>query len=71
MTTGDSSRPEKKRRPQDKWDEKAGVAPKTYKVNKEVAAQFQIACKKKGVAMGTQLTNMMKAFIEEVDATEV
>ena len=46
---------EKKNRPQDKWDEKAGLVPKTYKVDKEV-----------GVAMGTQLTRMMKEFIEEV-----
>lgn len=57
----------KKVRPQDKWDAKAGVISKTYKVNKEVAQQFQIACKKADVAMGTQLTKMMKAFIEEVN----
>lgn len=57
----------KKVRPQDKWDAKAGVISKTYKVNKEVAQQFQIACKKADVAMGTQLTKMMKEFIEEVN----
>lgn len=57
----------KKVRPQDKWDAKAGVISKTYKVNKEVADRFQVACKKAGVAMGTQLTKMMKEFIEEVN----
>lgn len=58
---------EKKRRPQDRWDEKAGVIPKTFKVDKKVAEEFQNACKKSGVAMGTQLTKMMKEFIEEVE----
>lgn len=61
---------EKKNRPQDKWDAKAGLVPKTYKVNKEVAEGFKTACKKSGVAMGTQLTKMMKEFIEEVKASE-
>lgn len=60
----------KKIRPQDKWDAKAGVISKTYKVNKEVARQFQIACKKAGVAMGTQLTKMMGEFIEQVNEGE-
>lgn len=57
----------KKVRPQDKWDAKAGVTAKTYKVNKEVAEAFQMACKKAGVAMGTQLTKMMQEFIEKVN----
>lgn len=61
---------EKKRRPQDKWDEKAGVAAKTYKVNKKVAEEFQDACKRSGVAMGTQLTKMMEQFIAEVKELE-
>lgn len=61
---------EKKSRPQDKWDAKAGVISKTYKVNKSVAEEFQIACKKSGVAMGTQLTSMMKEFIEKVNKEE-
>lgn len=58
---------EKKRRPQDRWDEKAGVISKTFKVDKKVAEEYQNACKKSGVAMGTQLTKMMKEFIEEVE----
>ena len=55
---------EKKNRPQDKWDEKAGLVPKTYKVDKEVAEEFKEVCKEVSVAMGTQLTRMMKEFIE-------
>ena len=58
---------EKKRRPQDKWDEKAGMISKTYKVNKNVAEEFQKACKKSSVSMGAQLTKMMEQFIQEVD----
>ena len=58
---------EKKQRPQDKWDEKAGLVPKTYKINKEVAEEFKEACKESGVAMGTQLTKLMKQFVEEVN----
>lgn len=56
---------EKRKRPQDKWDAKAGMIPKTYKVNKKVAEEFREACKKADVAMGTQLTKMMKDFIEQ------
>lgn len=53
-----------KTRPQDKWDMKAGVISKTYKVSKKVAEEFQVACKKSGIAMGTQLTKMMQEFID-------
>jgi len=56
---------EKKQRPQDKWDAKAGLAAKTYKVDKQTAEEFQEACKKAGVAMGTQITAMMREFIEK------
>lgn len=59
------NRNEKKVRPQDKWDSKAGLAPKTYKVDKKVAEEFKEACKTADVAMGTQLTKMMKEFIEK------
>ena len=44
---------ENKLRPQDKWDAKAGVISKTYKVNKNVAEEFQIVCKSASV---TELT---------------
>lgn len=56
---------ESKKRPQDKWDAKAGLVAKTYKVNKEAAEEFQRCCKAQGIAMGTQLTKMMQDFIKE------
>lgn len=61
---------ESKARPQDKWDAKAGLIPKTYKVNKEVAEEFQRFCKTKGVAMGKQLTKMMDEFIKEAKSKQ-
>ena len=50
---------EKKNRPQDKWDEKAGLVPKTYKVDKEVAEEFKEVCKEVGVAMGLSLIHIL------------
>lgn len=58
---------QKKARPQDKWDAKAGVISKTYKIDKATAIRFQEACQMSGVAMGTQLTKMMKQFIDETE----
>ncbi|WP_251393056.1 hypothetical protein [Mediterraneibacter agrestimuris] len=61
---------EKKIRPQDKWDKKAGVAAKTYKVNAETAEEFKEACKAAGISMGTQLSKMMREFIDDVNQRE-
>lgn len=58
---------ERKKRPQDKWDKKAGVISKTYKINEKTAEEFKEACAKAGVSMGTQLTRMMNDFIMEVN----
>lgn len=57
----------KRNRPQDKRDKKAGLIWERYKVNEQVAEEFRQACKEAGVAMGTQLTKLMKQFIEEVN----
>lgn len=56
---------EKKVRPQDKWDAKAGLVSKTYKVDEKVAEEFRAVCKSKGIAMGTQITKMMNEFIDQ------
>lgn len=56
---------DKKTRPQDRWDAKAGLRAKTYKVDAKTAEEFQAACKKKNVAMGTVITRMMREFIEQ------
>ena len=58
---------EKKTRRQDKWDAKAGMTAKTYKVNKKIAEEFADACKKREVSIGGQLTKMMREFVEEMN----
>ena len=56
---------EKKIRPQDKWDAKAGMVPKTYKVKKEDAEAFAKACKENKVAVGVTLSQLMRAYVEQ------
>ena len=53
---------EKKIRPQDKWNEKAGLISKSYKLKREVVEEFADACNKAGVSQAGQLTKMMKEF---------
>ena len=56
---------EKKTRPQDKWDMKAGVSAKTYKVNTAGAEEFKKVCKELHLSQGPALTKLMQQFIEE------
>lgn len=56
---------EKKIRPQDKWNAKAGLISKSYKLKREVVEQFAEACENAGVSQAGQITKMMKEFIEE------
>ena len=62
---GGSIMEEKKIRPQDKWNEKAGYISKSYKLKKPVVEAFAAACEKAGVSQAGQLAKMMQAFIEE------
>ena len=55
---------EKKIRPQDKWNAKAGYISKSYKLKREVVEQFAEACEKADVSQAAQLTKMMNEFIE-------
>lgn len=61
---------EKKIRPQDRWDAKAGVTAKSYKVDRKTADEFKKTCKRLGISMGPQLTKMMREFIEQNKETE-
>lgn len=58
---------EKKIRPQDKWNAKAGLISKSYKLKKELTEEFAKACDKAGVSQAGQISKMMKQFIEEVN----
>lgn len=55
---------EKKARAQDKWDAKAGMVAKTYKVKKASADRFADACKERGVSMGIKLGELMELFAD-------
>lgn len=61
---------EKKVRPQDKWNAKAGLISKSYKLKKELTEEFAEACNKAGVSQAGQITKMMKEFIKEVGTSE-
>lgn len=61
---------EKKTRPQDKWDAKAGLMSKSYKLKREVVEQFASACEAAGVSQAGQITKMMNEFIEEMNQKE-
>ena len=56
---------EKKTRAQDKWDEKAGIVPKTYKLDKATAEAFKDTCSRLKLGQGPVITNLMKEFIEQ------
>ena len=56
---------EKKIRPQDKWNAKAGLISKSYKLKRELAEAFADACEKAGVSQAGQLSRMMSDFIEK------
>lgn len=48
-----------------KYEQKAGWISKSYKLKRELVEQFAEACEKAGVSQAGQISEMMKAFIEE------
>lgn len=58
---------DKKVRPQDRWNEKAGLISKSYKLKREVVEEFKVACDKAGVSQASQITKMMQEFINSVN----
>lgn len=55
----------KKQRPQDKWDAKAGVKTRGYKLHTAIADQFRDACKSAGISQARALEQLMQEFIEQ------
>lgn len=51
-----------------KYEAKVGLVSKSYKLKREVVEAFALACEKCGVSQSGQLTAMMQAFIDEVNA---
>ena len=55
-----------KKRPQDRWNEKAGLISKSYKLKKELTEEFAEACESAGVSQAGQISKMMRAFIKDI-----
>lgn len=49
-----------------KYEAKAGWISKSYKLKKETVEAFARACDKAGVSQAGKLTEMMNAFVNEV-----
>lgn len=54
-----------KTRAQDRWDEKAGIVPKTYKINKNTAEEFKQTCSRLNLGQGPVISKLMREFIEQ------
>jgi hypothetical protein len=52
---------------QQRYDEKNGLIPKTYKLHERIVIDFKKACVKSNISQGTQLEKLMLSFIREVD----
>ena len=50
----------------DKYQKKAGLISKSYKLKKDVADRFAAACDKAGVSQAAKITELMEKFISEV-----
>ena len=54
-----------------KYQQKAGYISKSYKLKKDVIESFKAACYKAGVSQASQITKLMKEFIDETNINEV
>lgn len=52
---------------QQRYDEKNGLVPKTYKLHKKIVIDFKKACSTSNISQGAQLEKLMLSFIREVD----
>ena len=57
----------KKETPQDRWQKKAGLISKSYKLKKELVEKFSTACRKAGISQAAQLSKIMQEFILTVN----
>lgn len=48
-----------------KYEKKAGWMSKSYKLKREVVEEFARACEEECVSQASQLTKMMKEFVEK------
>ena len=51
----------------EKYQKKAGWMTKGFKIKRELADEFAEACETAGVSQASKISELMKAFIEEVN----
>ena len=51
--------------PQERWQKKVGYMSKSYKLKKDLVGDFASTCERLGVSQASQLTALMKDFIEQ------
>lgn len=56
---------EKKIRPQDRWDAKAGVKTRGYKLHTALADEFRDTCRRVGISQARAMEQLMQGFIDE------
>lgn len=49
----------------EKWQKKVGIISKSFKLKKELTDEFKEACEKAGVSQASQISKMMREFIDE------
>lgn len=49
---------------QNAWNEKAGYISKSYKLKRDLVEEFARTCDNMGVSQASQLTKMMREFID-------
>lgn len=54
----------------EKYQKKAGWMTKGFKLKRDIAEEFEEACKEVGVSQASKITELMKQFIEEVKTSE-
>ena len=55
---------ENKYKAQEEYEKRKNIAPKAYKLNRDLTEAFSRACKKAGRSQASVLTEMMENFIE-------
>lgn len=50
----------------EKYQKKAGYMTKGFKIKREVAENFAVACEKAGISQAAQITKMMQEFSKSI-----
>ncbi len=50
---------------QEEYEKRKNIAPKAYKLNRDLAEEFSDTCKKVGRSQASVLTELMEKFIKE------